>query len=67
MFVNEPTKVIALKNIFKNAKVVSYCHWLAMDNMKEIELRQIEGIIASDIAFLIQIMLLQEFLIDTKA
>lgn len=51
VFVNEPTKVIALKNVFKNVKVVSYCHWLAMDNMKEIELRQIEGIIASDIAF----------------
>lgn len=51
VFVNEPTKVVAIKNIFKNSKVVSYCHWLAMDNMKEIELRQIEGIIASDIAF----------------
>lgn len=50
IFVNEPTHVVQYKQIFKNTnvKIVTYCHWLAMDNMKDIELRQVEGFIAAD-------------------
>ncbi len=51
IFVNEPTKVEALKSIFTNSKVVTYNHWLACKNMKDIELRQYEGMCNADICF----------------
>lgn len=51
VFVNEPTKVIPLKHIFKDSKVVTYNHWLAFYNMPEISLRQYEGMKAADLCF----------------
>lgn len=49
IFVNEPTKVIPLKIIFNNSKIVTYNHWLAFKNMPEISLRQFEGMKESDL------------------
>lgn len=51
VFVNEPTKVIPLKRIFTEAKIVTYNHWMAFKNMPEISLRQYEGMAASDLCF----------------
>ncbi|MBO5743431.1 MAG: hypothetical protein J6R68_04030 [Clostridia bacterium] len=51
VFVNEPTKVIPLKKIFNDSKVVTYNHWLAFKNMPEIDLRQLEGMSAADMCF----------------
>lgn len=51
VFINEPTKVEALKYIFVNSKIVTYNHWLACKNMKDIELRQYEGMCNADICF----------------
>lgn len=51
IFVNEPSKVLPLKNIFKESKVVTYIHWLAADNMKFLEYRQREGIENADLCF----------------
>lgn len=52
IFTNEPTKATALKLMLKGGsktKIVSYNHWLALDNMKPLVLRQIEGIQNSDL------------------
>ena len=51
IFVNEPTKVIPLRKIFNNSKIVTYNHWLAFKNMPELELRQFEGMNSADICF----------------
>lgn len=51
VFVNEPTKVEALRSIFTESKIVTYNHWLACKNMKDIELRQYEGMCNADICF----------------
>lgn len=52
VFVNEPTKVLALKEIFVNSKIVTYNHWMACKNMKNLIIRQFEGMSAADICFL---------------
>lgn len=51
VFVNEPTKVEVLRSIFTESKIVTYNHWLACKNMKDIELRQYEGMCNADICF----------------
>ena len=51
IFCNEPTKVDAMKEIFKTSKVVCYNHWLAFKNMKNIQLRQYEGMCNASACF----------------
>lgn len=55
IFVNEPTKATNIRILLggaKTPKIVSYNHWMAMDNMKQLELRQIEGMLNSDLCLL---------------
>lgn len=51
VFINEPTKVLAIKSIFTDSKIVTYNHWLAFRNMPQLELRQFEGMANADICF----------------
>lgn len=49
VFVAEPTQVVNIKAIFSDAYIITYNSWLAFKNMKEIHLRQFEGMCAADL------------------
>lgn len=49
IFVAEPTHVVNIKALFPNAFIITYNSWLAFKNMKEIHLRQFEGMCAADL------------------
>ncbi len=51
VFVNDPTKVLQLKKIFFDSKFICYNHWLAIDNMPDLILRQYEGMQQADLCF----------------
>lgn len=51
VFINEPTKVFNVKKIFKDAKIVTYNHWLAFMNMPDFATRQCEGMQLADLCF----------------
>ena len=48
VMLNEPTKALAIKSVFKDAKIVSYNSWLAFYNMPNLIYRQCEGMLESD-------------------
>lgn len=49
VFVAEPTHVLNYKEVFPDAKIITYNSWLAFKTMPNIHLRQFEGMCAADL------------------